>query len=140
MKAYSVILIILLVSFVSCNKDDETLDPIIGNWKLVEKSVDGVIVEFTECLSQNRLEFYSDETVSFNNFFTDIETGNCESQNRIESWENYNGHYRVFNGSLFNQERTLSLESSQLIYSFESWEITDNDIITSDLIFTYEKE
>ncbi|WP_299399170.1 lipocalin family protein [uncultured Gelidibacter sp.] len=140
MKATSFILIALLVSFFSCDTDDETTDPIIGNWVLVEKSMDGTVVEFTDCLSRNRVEFYSNQTVSFKNFVTNDDTGTCDPYIIEQSWEHNKGYYRVFNASKFDQEQKISISNSQLIYSYESWEVINDDIITTDLVFTYEKQ
>lgn len=140
MKANYLIVIVLLVSFFSCDTDDETTDPIIGNWVLVEKSMDGNVVEFTDCLSRNRVEFYANQTASFKNFVINDATGNCDSDSFDQTWENNKGYYRVFNASKFDQEQKLSLSNSQLIYSYESWEVINDDIITTDLVFTYEKQ
>ena len=139
MKLNLLIIIILFFATSSCERE-ESIDPIIGTWKLVDKSVNGTFVEISECLFRSNLEFHTDNTVTFNAYFEDEDTRNCEFQSYINNWSESNGNYAVYSGSLFNQNRTLTLENSQLLYSLESWEIIGTDVIATDLVFIYEKE
>lgn len=133
------LVIILLFSIISC-QEDEPVDPIIGNWVLVKKSVNSSFVDISECEFQKNIEFYSDKKVIFNNYYIDDETGNCEFQNSTETWSiGNNGNYGVDSGSIFNQNRGFKIENSQLFYFFDGWEFVNGQIASTGLVFIYEK-
>ena len=133
------LMLVLLFSTISC-QEDEPIDPIVGNWKLVKKSVNRSFVNLSECLLQKNIEFYSDGKVIFNNYYIEDGTENCEFQKSTKTWSGgNNGNYGVDSGSIFNQNRSLKIENSQLYYSFDGWEFVDNQIETTDLVFIYEK-
>ncbi len=141
MKLKLITIILSLLFATSCNKDEqEQIDPIVGTWFLVDQIIDGNKVEMTDCSIQSNLIFTADEKVTFNSYVIQDGVGTCEFQTWNESWgSGANGTYGVFSGSLFNQERSFQITGSQLKYFLESWEFVDGTIITSDMVFVYEK-
>lgn len=141
MKVNLLFISILFFVATGCEKEEKSIDPIIGKWMLVNKSIDGSNVELTECLLKNNVIFSTDESVTFNSYNINEDSGDCEFQSWVETWSGgNNGRYGVYSGSLFIQERWFKIENSQLIYYVEGWEITENEVITHDLFITYEKE
>jgi len=135
------ILFIAIVFFIVTGCEKDQLDPIIGKWILVNKSIDGSNVELTDCILKSNVIFSNDKNVTFNAYNIKDDTGDCEFQSWVETWSGgKNGRYGVYNGSLFIQERWFQIENSQLIYYVEAWEITEEDVITHDIFIEYEKQ
>ena len=142
MKLKMIFICLSLVFAISCNKDEEeSIDPIVGTWYLVKHTIDGSSREMTECSLQNNLVFAEDKKVTFNSHTLQDGTSNCEFQTWNETWVDIkDGNYGVYSGSLFIQERGFKLRNSQLTYFLESWEFTDDGIVTSDVELIYEKQ
>jgi len=138
------IFFISLLFFVttSCEKDENQIDPIIGKWIIVDITIDDIPTEMTDCNLKSNLIFTADKNVTFNSYYIDGDTGNCEFQSWVDTWSegNKDGKYGVHSGSLFIQERWFKIENSRLTYYVEGWEITEEGVITSDTFITYEKE
>lgn len=142
MRLKLMIMCLSLVFAIGCNKDEnEPIDPIVGTWFLVKHTIDSSEVEMTDCSLQSNLVFTEDKMVTFNSYFIKEETNNCEFQTWNETWgDGKDGNYGVHSGSLFIQDRGFRLRNSLLTYFLESWEFTDDGIVTSDVELIYEKQ
>ncbi len=132
-------LVVLFLGIASCQQE-EINDPIVGTWKLTSRSVDGVPLEINDCLLKNTVEFDIYNRVFFDKYDMNESTGDCELQTYTEQWGIFEGVYSIHNGSLFDQQASLAIEDSQLIYSFQSWEFIGYQLITSDVVIVYEKQ
>lgn len=79
---------------ISCSSsDDDSLDPIIGSWKLQSVIEDGVETS-TECQRQTTVTFSENGTTQSKSYYDD---GNgCESDSDTSTWVNVGGStYRI---------------------------------------------
>jgi hypothetical protein len=132
-------LVVLFFVITSCQQE-EINDPIVGTWKLISRSVDGVPLEMNECLLKSTVVFDIYNTVFFDKYDMNENTGDCELVTYTEEWQIFEGVYSIHNGSLFDQQATIAIENSQLIHSFQGWEFVGSQLITSDVVVVYEKQ
>lgn len=80
MRTYFAICLVLLITCVSCNNDDDAgpvVDPIVGVWKPFKAFEAGVADVLTPCQQEDRLRFNENGSLNFKFYHTQAD-GSCE--------------------------------------------------------------
>ena len=122
----------------SCTKSETPKDPIIGKWYLKQFYRNDSLKILDECGLMHSIEFKEDYYYKESYFKKD--TLNICRANGTSGykWSVYNGSYSIDNGSVFDQEQKIWLNSNTLYYTFEGWRFVGSSIQTSNikLLFT----
>lgn len=133
------IFFILIFSLQSCSRENEGKSQMIGTWKLKHYYSNGVENNLSECQLQSKVQIPDESSATFTNFY--IENNICtNSVSAVKLYKNDDGSYKVKPPSVFDQKQKIVINGNLLIYTWESWEIRENTVITKPITQFYEKK
>lgn len=129
------ILIFLAFNFSNCNDDDKTLDPIIGEWKLISMQIDNdVYSQQNECTSKSRVIYYDNGTRLQKTYSSAINIP-CHLSESRSNWRNLGNSMYIFGtqeiASKFSDNNTIHEQTTE---SFDP--VQNKNVI---LILTYKR-
>lgn len=130
MKKFIYLLVFTIATglFISCNKDNDSPDPLVGKWELIQSFDNGEESQI-ECYDYVIVEFKADGTYWVEYFDYDA-NNNCNSQgvSEIGSWKNQNTNvYIIFDGN-YSIEMKIEFIDNTITVSYADGNYTYKDV------------